>query len=166
MVLQASGAISLEDIRAEFSGPASPNLQAYYRGGGLVPDIAANSGVPTSGAISLQDFYGAQAFSASLSGFFSSLFDVSRSSVQTSLEAVTVNISSGTLTASLSGSGGSLRMSVNGGPYLLGSQTVSNGNTIRLRQTSSNSFSTSTTCTVSLGGFDSKTFTVTTEDAP
>jgi hypothetical protein len=36
-------------------------MSDYYRGGAYVPDIAANSGVPTSGTIALSDFYGAQA---------------------------------------------------------------------------------------------------------
>ena len=60
MTLPASGPISLQDIQAEFGGSASNiALQSYYRGGGLVPDVAGNAGIPTSGAIALQDFYGA-----------------------------------------------------------------------------------------------------------
>lgn len=61
MTLQASGAISLQDIAAEFGGSAPHSLTEYYRGGSLVPNTAANSGIPTSGAISLEDFYGASA---------------------------------------------------------------------------------------------------------
>lgn len=61
MTLQASGAISLSDLRGEFGGSAPDSLSEYYRGGSLVPDIAANAGIPTSGAISLSDFYGGQA---------------------------------------------------------------------------------------------------------
>lgn len=59
--LQTSGAISLENIRAEFGGGYPIQLSQYYRGGGLVPNIGANSNVPTSGAISLSNFYGATA---------------------------------------------------------------------------------------------------------
>lgn len=61
MALQASGTISISDIAAEFGGSAPHSLSEYYRGGGLVPDTGTNSGVPTSGAISLSDFYGAEA---------------------------------------------------------------------------------------------------------
>jgi hypothetical protein len=59
MALQASGTISINDLVAEFGGSAPQSLTDYYRGGGLVPDITANNSVPTSGAISLEDFYGA-----------------------------------------------------------------------------------------------------------
>lgn len=61
MALQASGTITIADIAAEFGGSAPHSLSEYYRGGGLVPDIPANSSVPTSGAISLSNFYGATA---------------------------------------------------------------------------------------------------------
>lgn len=62
MALQVSGAISILDIATEFGGSAPHSLSEYYRGGGLVPDTPTNSGVPTSGAISLANFYGAAAF--------------------------------------------------------------------------------------------------------
>lgn len=59
MALQSSGAISIDDIVAEFGGSAPDGLTEYYRGGAYVPDITANNGIPTSGAIALEDFYGA-----------------------------------------------------------------------------------------------------------
>jgi len=59
MALQTSGEISLYNIRNEFDQPFPVPLQDYYRGGGIVPDISENSSVPTSGSISVQDFYGA-----------------------------------------------------------------------------------------------------------
>ena len=59
MALQTSGSISLYDIRDEFEQSNPVPLQDYYRGGGIVPDISANSSIPTSGSISVQDFYGA-----------------------------------------------------------------------------------------------------------
>ena len=61
MTLQLSGAISISDLVAEFGGSAPHSLSEYYRGGSLVPNTGTNSGVPTSGAISLTDFYGASA---------------------------------------------------------------------------------------------------------
>lgn len=76
MTLQSSGPISLEDIQAEFQSPATNiSLQAHYRGGAFVPDIAANSGVPTSGPISVQDFYGATNFQI-VAGFPTVIHDV------------------------------------------------------------------------------------------
>ena len=39
------------------SNPIS--ISEYYRGGGYVPDTSMNEGVPTSGTISLSDFFGA-----------------------------------------------------------------------------------------------------------
>ena len=59
MPLPASGAISLNDLQTEFGGSNPIAITEYYRGGGLVPDIAANSSVPTSGQISLSNFYNA-----------------------------------------------------------------------------------------------------------
>lgn len=61
MPLPASGIITLADLAAEFGGTAPHSLSEYYRNGGLVPDTAANANVPTSGAISLSNFYGAAA---------------------------------------------------------------------------------------------------------
>ena len=63
MTLQASGPISINDLVAEFGGVSPHSLWEYFRGGGLVPDIAANANVPTTFPISLQQFYGATAAS-------------------------------------------------------------------------------------------------------
>lgn len=49
MTLQASGAISLLDVATEFGGAVPHSMNEYY---------AAAAGVPTSGLISLSDFYG------------------------------------------------------------------------------------------------------------
>lgn len=169
MAIQSSGTISFQDLEDEFNNGSSStvSLADYVRGGSLVPDITDNNDIPTTTSnMSLDDFYGANNFSASLSGFFGSKFDVPTSSVQTSDSTVTVNISSGTLTGSISGSGGALKWSINGGSYSSSNRSVSNGNVIRVRQTASNNYTTSTTATFSLGGYDSETFTVTTEFAP
>jgi hypothetical protein len=53
----SSGAISLGDLQTFFGGTSPASLSEYYRGGGLVPDIPENSGIPTSGVITLADFY-------------------------------------------------------------------------------------------------------------
>ncbi len=48
MTLQASGAISLENVQTEFGGAAPISITEYYGSGGA----------PSSGIISLSDFYG------------------------------------------------------------------------------------------------------------
>ena len=59
MALPSSGAISLSAIASEF-GDSTPNsINEFYRGGSLVPNATVNNSVPTSGAISFNDFYGA-----------------------------------------------------------------------------------------------------------
>jgi len=71
MALQASGQISLNDIATEFKVVTPFNnvaLSSFYKVGvgvskgpvaGVVKTIAANVNVPTSGQISLSNFYGA-----------------------------------------------------------------------------------------------------------
>lgn len=67
MTLPTSGAISLSDIQTEFGGSNPISLSEYYAGGSYVP--AGTSGtygaVPSSGAISIQNFYGTTKFSIS-----------------------------------------------------------------------------------------------------
>jgi len=59
MALPSSGVLTLADIQTEFGGTNPIDLSEYYRGGGLVPDTAGNAAIPTSGVISVSDFYGA-----------------------------------------------------------------------------------------------------------
>ena len=60
MALPTEGPISLWDIQQEFGGAAPTQLEEYYKGGQyvLLTDYAPN--VPTSGPISITDFYGAK----------------------------------------------------------------------------------------------------------
>ena len=61
MALQSSGQISLKQIASEFSDGAPHSLTEFYKGGSVVNSaVPANSGVPTSGQITLKDFYGTQ----------------------------------------------------------------------------------------------------------
>ena len=53
MALQTSGPISLLDVQNEFGGSNPISISEYY---------GAASGVPTSGAISLSNFYGKSAY--------------------------------------------------------------------------------------------------------
>ncbi len=57
MAIQSSGIITLQDIEDEFGGTGSVSLSEYYRNGAYV--TSNNTSVPTSGAISLSNFYGA-----------------------------------------------------------------------------------------------------------
>lgn len=59
MALPSSGVLTLADIQTEFGGTNPIDLSDYYRGGGLVPDSGPNAAIPTSGVISVSDFYGA-----------------------------------------------------------------------------------------------------------
>lgn len=59
MALPTSGTITWEMIRAEFGGTYPIYINQYYRGGPLVPNVPANNGIPTSGAISAFQFRGA-----------------------------------------------------------------------------------------------------------
>lgn len=58
MVLQTTGKISLSNIQTEFGGTTPLNMSNYYAGGANVPLLI--SGVPTSGQINLNTFYGKQ----------------------------------------------------------------------------------------------------------
>jgi hypothetical protein len=61
MPLPSSGALSISDIVAEFGGSAPHSLSEYYRNGSFVGNNSDNQNIPTSGAISIKDFYGAAA---------------------------------------------------------------------------------------------------------
>jgi hypothetical protein len=59
MTIVSSGAISINSLVGEYGGSAPHSMNEYYRGGSLVANHSNNSGVPTSGQIQLDDFYGA-----------------------------------------------------------------------------------------------------------
>jgi hypothetical protein len=61
MAIPSSGPITFAQIQTEFGGSNPIGLNEYYRGGAYVPNIPSNSGVPTSGAISVSNFYGTNA---------------------------------------------------------------------------------------------------------
>ena len=56
MPLQSTGAISLSNLQTEFGGANPISLNEYYRNAGRVDRTV--TGVPTSGAISMNMFYG------------------------------------------------------------------------------------------------------------
>ena len=57
MACPSSGTISIQSVVDEFGGSTPHNMSEYYRNGGEVP--GNNTNVPTSGTISLQNFYSA-----------------------------------------------------------------------------------------------------------
>jgi hypothetical protein len=59
MTLPASGVISLNDIQTEFGGVNPIGINEYYNSGSYVG--AWNTDVPTSGVISVSNFYGSTA---------------------------------------------------------------------------------------------------------
>ena len=66
MPLPGSGTISLLNLQNEFGGSNPIGLNEYYRNGGLVG--SNNTNVPTSGAISLSQFYRASGTSSGSTG--------------------------------------------------------------------------------------------------
>ena len=70
MALQGSGQISLANIQSEFGGSNPISLSEYYRNGAYV--TSNNTSVPTSGVISLSQFYSTTAqFSFTISSNYS-----------------------------------------------------------------------------------------------
>lgn len=59
MTIKSSGLLTLAEIAAEFGGGKPYKLSNYYRGGGLVPDVAVNANISKNGYISIGMFYGA-----------------------------------------------------------------------------------------------------------
>lgn len=63
MALPTSGPLSLANIQTEFGGANPISLSEYYAGGSLVPagTTGTNGAVPSSGTISIANFYGTSA---------------------------------------------------------------------------------------------------------
>ena len=164
MVLQTSGAISLNDIQTEFGGSNPININEYYRGGANVPDTAANSGIPTSGTISLNDFYGGDATLPTPTGTFSAANFTTRTNairnVRYTSNTLTLTVTNGPITVTVSGTGSPLIQKNSTGSYA-SSLSFNNGDTIRMQVTAASTYSTSRTGTASMTG-DSASYTVTT----
>jgi hypothetical protein len=63
MPFTSSGAISIGDARTYFiagGAPQATSMSDFYRGN-FIPDVSQNSGIPTSGAISMGNLYGGYA---------------------------------------------------------------------------------------------------------
>jgi hypothetical protein len=64
MTIPSSGPVTFTDIQTEFGGSNPIGLNEYYAGGGLVPagTTGTYGAVPSSGQISVQNFYGTTAY--------------------------------------------------------------------------------------------------------
>jgi hypothetical protein len=80
MPIQSSGAISLLNVQNEFGGANPISMSEYYRGG--VYTTSNNTSVPTSGAISLSNFYG---------GVRQFAFNITSSTLQANLATLATN---------------------------------------------------------------------------
>lgn len=75
MALQSSGAIKLSELQTEFGGSNPISMSEYYRGGSYVTDN--NTGVPTSGVLTISQFYNTTAqFSFTISTNYSTPQDL------------------------------------------------------------------------------------------
>lgn len=147
MALPSSGPLSLSDIQTEFGGSNPISLSEYYAGGTYVPPgtTGTNGAVPSSGAISINSFYGTSAATA-LS------INISPGDMYTSRSG-SGPVTSGTDTAS--GSGGS------GGYTYVWSYQSGDLYTISSATTAATTFSTS----VGAGVFKSGVYRCTVTDS-
>lgn len=72
MALQTSGAITLQNVQTEFGGSNPIGINEYYAGGSYVPSGTSGTygSVPSSGTISLQNFYGTTSYTPSIEDLF------------------------------------------------------------------------------------------------
>lgn len=72
MTLQTSGQITLNNIQTEFGGSNPISFSEYYAGGANVPagSTGTNGAIPSSGAISLSNFYGTSVNTLTTGGDF------------------------------------------------------------------------------------------------
>jgi fibronectin-binding autotransporter adhesin len=58
MSIPLTGPVALSQLQIEFGGTDPVSLNEYYRGGAFVPNSVRNAAIPTSGAISFEQFRG------------------------------------------------------------------------------------------------------------
>tara|TARA_B100000575_G_scaffold237211_1_gene199330 strand:- start:1879 stop:2478 length:600 start_codon:yes stop_codon:yes gene_type:complete len=64
MGLPGSGALAFSSIQSQFGGSNPISLNEYYRNGSFVPQNQFNGNVPTSGQISVSQFYSTEGFNS------------------------------------------------------------------------------------------------------
>ena len=123
MTLPVSGPLAMTDIQTEFGGTNPIGLNEYYAGGGLVPagTTGTYGAVPSSGALSIQNFYGTSNYiPIYIEDVFSTYLYAGNSSTQT--------INNGIALATGPGEGSSAQFNQNGADYLTKSSDLT-GNT-------------------------------------
>jgi hypothetical protein len=168
MTLPTSGTITIAQIQTEFGGSNPASLSEYYRNGAYVPDTSANSSIPTSGTITMANFYGGSAALPTPTGTFSAANFTTQTNKETGIfvtsNNLTLSVTNGPITVTCTtGSGAGIQKN-SSGSYAT-TQSCANGNTIRMRFISSGSYETALTKTASMNG-DSASFTVITGEDP
>ncbi len=137
MPMPSSGTITFAQLQTEFGGSNPISLNEYYRGGAYVPNITANNAVPTSGAISLSNFYSATAlYPITIVSTWGSNFGASP--VVSDAKTLTVPSGNpGTVRFDISASDGTLQYLKTGGIWTTFTNgttlAVANGNTLEMR---------------------------------
>lgn len=110
MALPSSGPLTLTDIQTEFGGANPIGLNEYYAGGTYVPAGTSGTGgaVPSSGAISIANFYGTSAALAAYAWLIGGQENATTSTNMQVLNMTTLGdvTSYGTLSFTLTGSAG------------------------------------------------------------
>ena len=166
MACPSSGTISIQSVVDEFGGSTPHNMSEYYRNGGEVP--GNNTNVPTSGTISLQNFYSAvneiqQIYSSSttnlnLSSVFGSNWSSSVPKRVVINSGVTIGGTSGNYAINVpSGMGGTLVIDNSGNVYGYGGAGGGGngnvgGNAIHCTQTSGVTINNNSGANIKAGG--------------
>lgn len=135
MAIPSSGALSLSDIQTEFGGSNPISLSEYYAGGAYVPagTTGTYGAVPSSGEISIRNFYGTSAFTLGFNNAETIQIYVTSSGGSPLQATYTIN------TAATCTKAGTVTPSTNTGPTAWGSPTggtPGNGYEARLDVTS------------------------------
>jgi hypothetical protein len=98
MTIPSSGPVTFTDIQTEFGGTNPIALNEYYAGGGLVPagTTGTYGAVPSSGQISVQNFYGTTAYTPIyIEEVFSTYLYTGNSSTQTITNGIDLSTKGG-----------------------------------------------------------------------
>jgi hypothetical protein len=121
MTLPSSGPLSLGDIQQEFGGSPPTSISEYYKGGSYVQVYDNAPNVPSSGPISISDFYGASSNDAPAVTWVTSPTQTMTQNNYFSLQlnatnAVTYTLTSGAFPSGLSMTSGGLVTGTPGTP--------------------------------------------------
>ena len=85
MAIASSGSLSLDNIQTEFGGSSPIDINEYYAGGSYVPAgcTGTNGAVPSSGTITISNFYGTSATLGYVEDLFSTYLYTGNGGTQT-----------------------------------------------------------------------------------